>query len=581
MSRAYLALIERNRGSAVAAVNQAKALGFSTVYQHASITVLMQPKCRAVMLPAGKGVVLGALFRRSGPEGRIRELDPHDSGRLCGNPVVALNTSFWGPFVAFYDLPDGPGIFRAAMGSLACNYVATPDLIAASSDPRILRATKLASGYVDWEGIGEYLYSRDLPAERTALVGVSELLPGTQMKITSRTVEIGEIWSPWQFVTGEAGRNRDPLDERFRRTMLSCTHSLCAEHSSLLIGVSGGLDSSIVAAAIDRRHTLAQGLTITSEGIGGDETRWAQRVCDWLEFPLNTAAHSLDAVDFDRSVAAHRAKPSGRIHELAYHSLVKALANQIEASAFVTGNGGDNVLYYTHSSRPLIDRFLTEGLTSSLWSTARNIGNITGASIPQVLAEAFRVWIRERRSYHWKPDRSFLDQDILAHADRRPLDHAWLRTPKGGVPGKSAHIALLLRMLHHVEGYADEVDLPVINPMTAQPLVELCLGIPTWRTVEGGINRSVARRAFAGFLPPEILRRHSKGGPDGFARSVIRQNIGEVRGRLLDGSLVAHRIADATTLQTALERSVDHPDFPYMRILSLLDTEAWIAGWEQ
>jgi len=52
-----------------------------------------------------------------------------------------------------------------------------------------------------------------------------------------------------------------------------------------------------------------------------------------------------------------------------------------------------------------------------------------------------------------------------------------------------------------------------------------------WRA--GGRDRAVARAAFAADLPPAIIGRRSKGGPDGFSAIVLREHRTAIRERLL------------------------------------------------
>ncbi|MGK4422636.1 asparagine synthase-related protein, partial [Klebsiella pneumoniae] len=68
----------------------------------------------------------------------------------------------------------------------------------------------------------------------------------------------------------------------------------------------------------------------------------------------------------------------------------------------------------------------------------------------------------------------------------------------------------------YVEGHDPQDLLPTVSPLLSQPLVETCLGVPSWLWFEGGRNRVVARRAFAGDLPADVIWRRSKGTPDSF-----------------------------------------------------------------
>jgi asparagine synthase (glutamine-hydrolysing) len=92
----------------------------------------------------------------------------------------------------------------------------------------------------------------------------------------------------------------------------------------------------------------------------------------------------------------------------------------------------------------------------------------------------------------------------------------------------------------------------VLHPLFSQPVVEACLAIPSWEWRAGGIDRAVARQAFAADLPEEILRRRTKGGPDGFCAEIIRHHHARIRARLLDGALARQGILDRVAVEKAL-----------------------------
>src|SRR3546814_16146244 len=81
-----------------------------------------------------------------------------------------------------------------------------------------------------------------------------------------------------------------------------------------------------------------------------------------------------------------------------------------------------------------------------------------------------------------------------------------------------------MRTQQGVELYPRAVSPPHIAPLLSQPIVELCLSIPTWMWISGGLNRAVARKAFEGRLPAIITRRTHKGGPGGFDLAIYRRN---------------------------------------------------------
>lgn len=98
----------------------------------------------------------------------------------------------------------------------------------------------------------------------------------------------------------------------------------------------------------------------------------------------------------------------------------------------------------------------------------------------------------------------------------------------------------------HPVGYYDPFERAAapegVRPQFSQPLVELCLRLPTYLLTRGGRGRALARRAFASELPPEISNRRSKGGTEEFLKAVLDGNRDYVRGLLLDAGLLGTQL---------------------------------------
>jgi asparagine synthase (glutamine-hydrolysing) len=179
-----------------------------------------------------------------------------------------------------------------------------------------------------------------------------------------------------------------------------------------------------------------------------------------------------------------------------------------------------------------------------------------------------------------RPTPHFLDAEFVDSLGAVDLHHSWLDAPSGALPGKAAHIASILRVQPNLEasrGY----HLPVLSPLMSQPILEACLSIPSWEWRAGGRDRSLARRAFANELPRTILERRVKGGPTGFSAKLLDHFRLPIRDLLLGGRLAANRIIDPLRIAEVLREDapVNHPE--RLRILELVNAEAWIDHWTQ
>jgi asparagine synthase (glutamine-hydrolysing) len=114
----------------------------------------------------------------------------------------------------------------------------------------------------------------------------------------------------------------------------------------------------------------------------------------------------------------------------------------------------------------------------------------------------------------------------------------------------------------------------------SQPILELCLSLPTWLWCHGGMNRAIARHAFAKELPTSLHRRTSKAGPDSFLRAIFARNRAIFRDLLIGGVLDQAGLLDIPALDRALATGLDRPDPVIYRVLDLVEAENWARSWQ-
>jgi asparagine synthase (glutamine-hydrolysing) len=94
-----------------------------------------------------------------------------------------------------------------------------------------------------------------------------------------------------------------------------------------------------------------------------------------------------------------------------------------------------------------------------------------------------------------------------------------------------------------------------------------------------GLNRVIARDAFAGTLPTEIVGRRSKGTPDSFVVEIFEANRAKIWRFLADGLLAAHDIIDLPAILPVLDDLRPAHGIAYRRIMAFADVEAWARAW--
>ncbi|MDB5580801.1 MAG: asparagine synthase [Bradyrhizobium sp.] len=552
--------------------------GLSVVFEKGRTLILASPD-RLVTFPNDGGVVLGSLFERRGPPRAVHTIDDATAEAIITSAGGGLIEQFWGGYVAVLCAGERTVILRDPSGALPCYFVRAPGLVAFASDAGVLRDAGLLMPAIDWKNVVFYLFSSGLPTSATSLTGLKELLPGTAATIHETEVAIEMWWSPWDHVAIDPLRDERDNAEHLKRVVQGCVSALASSYPRILLGASGGLDSSIVGASLAATRATLICMTMVTEDPEGDERDYVRLLRDALGVELVEDYYSLDQIDLLHSCVAHLPRPSGRTHALAYDRAMHRAAGDHAIDAYFSGNGGDNVFAYSQSATSIYDRFRHEGIGRGVVRTLSNVCRQTGCTPWQAARSAFKVAGAGSHSYRWRADPRFLNADLVRELERRPLQHPWLSAPKGALPGKAAHIAALLRILPHLEGYDRALHVPMINPLMCQPVVEACLAIPSWQWVAAGRNRAVARRAFQDMLPPAIVNRTSKGGPDGFANQVIDHSRAQIRERLLDGRLAAQGLLDRDRLDDVLSDRRPNLGVEQVRILSLLDTEAWLDHW--
>lgn len=572
----YLLLARTGAGDSAALLDVLhQRTGFTVGFSNAGIAAFVNRDCRCIPV-AGRGCVVGTLFRRDGPAEPVGSFTPAEAASIADSSGDALLSRFWGGYVAAMAGSGAVTILRDPSAACPCYFARGAGYAAFASDAELLVESGLSGVEIDWGDVAGHFFRAGVPTPATSLRGISELLPGFSIAAQGGTESQVPRWSPWDLVRESAG-DRDAAAERLSRTVKHCVRAWAAGRGRLLLSVSGGLDSSIVAAALSDAGADVTCVTMYDSDPSGDERPFARALCARLGLPLIERPYRLDDIDITEPLGPHLPRSEDRSQALAYERAHLEVAREIGADAFVTGNGGDSVFGYSQSAAPIADRLLSRSSWRAIVETLLDVCRQTGCSL---LDAAARGWALARgpRGYLCRPNPLFLRQERLLELRGTPLEHPWLNAPPDALPGKAAHIAAILRVQQAFEPHRSR-SLAVLNPLFSQPIIECCLAIPTWEWREGGIDRSVARRAFADDLPPVILQRRIKGGPGSFAARILDDCRGAIRERLLDGQLARHGIIDTGALWAALADGRFCTDDERVRILEFVAAEAWLDCW--
>ncbi|OWR01249.1 asparagine synthetase B family protein [Sphingopyxis witflariensis] len=520
--------------------------------------------------------MIGHLFKKGRPSVRVRKWTGTRGSALAANNGQSLLGDYWGGYV-FVHVDDGrtAHVLRDPSGLLPCYVRRGRDRVVLAGD-----ITDLASPgprQVNFHEIARILASGDARGRITCIVDVEELIAGECLTVEKEELRVEQWWTPWDHV---APRHLD-IEEaaaQLRETIADCVGAWASCFSSILLGLSGGLDSSIVAAAATPRAGRLTALTLVSPGFTGDERPYARAAANSLGINLRDAGFDLADIDVGRAVTPQHPWPISPIFKQAVAAIHRTMELELAVDAHFSGNGGDGIFCSIRSVVPLLDRFLSEGPRLPLAATIRDMTTLTGADVLTVLR---RSWARYRRSggLHEPRFNGYgLAVDLLPKISARGFTHPWLAAPVDALPGKSVHVAFLMRAQKSIELYPRRRAPPHIAPLQSQPIIELCLSIPTWNWIADGSDRAVARKAFRDLLPKPIIDRTQKGGPGEFHLSIYRLQREHLHALLREGVLAASGIIDTSIL--------DEPEDPSwrgnareQRILALAAAESWARRW--
>lgn len=550
------------------------ALGLRPVARFPRGVALTEAATPMVTMADGTGLVIGELFAR-GSARRIDCLDAAAARAIEADNAVLIN-DHWGEYVALLAGRDDPLVLRDPSGARACYALGGQGVAVIMSDIAIATTLGLVDGAINWPLLGQWLAHPGIRTEATCLVGVDEILPGTVWSVAAGSPARRTVWTPWAFAAPDRQfADREEAVSALRETALLATKACAAQSTSALLEMSGGLDSSIVAACLRNAEIPVTCVSLWAPDPGADERPYAQAVADRIKAPIHFVRLAAEDVDIAAVSPIRKPRPVDHPLKRAADLVLEREGRNRNIDSFFSGSGGDYVLGYLTSSAPAADALLARGPGRTFVTAIADVAALHECSVWKVAGLAMRK-AQRRGAGGTSAARLFLSDEIRA---RQAPPHPWLAAPRDSWPGKREQIDSLIRC----QGIREERDrrriAPLRMPLLSQPMVETCLRVPSWMAVTGGRNRAVARDAFADHLPAPILRRRTKGNFTSFNAALFTRHRGALRDLLLGGRLIAEGLLDRGALERYLDTERPLADTAYPEILDLAGVELWTHGW--
>jgi asparagine synthase (glutamine-hydrolysing) len=430
-----------------------------------------------------------------------------------------------------------------------------------------------------------------VPAPLTFFADIRMLPPGHQLVYRDEAITTRAYWTPPAFAGHDAAAQSAAYLDELRATLEDAVRLRLLSDVPLGAFLSGGLDSSLIAAYM-ARHTSERVKTFAI-GFAGeqsfDETIHARRVAAVLGTDHHEFIVEPDAIELLPLLVWHHDQPFADSSAIPTYMVSKLTRDHVTVA--LTGDGGDELFagYERFHAAQLAARY-------------RQVPGVVRAGIAAIVnalpeATSYRGIARRARRFvsgaallppaaYFSWVRVFSDDLIAALVDgtsaHAPTDHfAALFDP--GDPRDfiaqllDVNLATYLPddLLIKADRSSMAVSLEARAPFLDHKLVELAARMPSNLKLRGGVTKHILKEAAAGVLPDDIIHRpkHGFGVPVGrWFREDLRGYAHEV---LLDPATLARGYFDAGTVQALLDAHTrGHRDHG-ARIWTLLTFEWW------
>lgn len=578
MDNDYIAILAPATGGITATIphltDALHAKGMRVRYASGPLTLFGTENLSTLSLPGG-GILIGRLFTRDGiainDSTRFPELS--DPARIRKHILETC----WGAYLLIQPDAQAPGAFLmtrapSAAGNLPCLYSLKDGSGFLTSDVSLAMRAHLYRNQIAWNFIVHRLRYPGIKTQRTGLADLFELPPGCSLRTRGTGVSVQQAWSPWDFVTPER-RYRDLRDaaEQIRHAVMVAVRAWTDTDRSILLELSGGLDSSIVAACLRDSHARIICCNLVTPVPGVDERHYARQMAEQLRVELHTEHLDFDKARFDFTPSLGSVAPAVGPLQYAVDATMEDAAERHGATAYYSGGGGDSVFCYLRTAAPSADAWRAHGFGAAI-TAVNDLASLHQCTLWKAgRLTLAKLWRSPPSPFHEDP--TFLAPGS-AYVEAEV--HPWFAAPAHALPGDRERIFDLAGNQLFQNQAARGSRRPMRFPLLSQPVMEACLRAPSWMWIAGGRNRAVARAAFADTLPPDVVNRQSKATYMSYLGAVYEKNKPRIADFLLSGCLSMQGLLDTHAIQALLAKPLVPRDQTFLRMFDLCMVENWV-----
>lgn len=551
------------------------------------------PKSNLYLLDRSAGAIVGTLFlarRANQAVGNCNRIDEEETAAIVATQGRALVSHYWGRYVAI--IRDMRArivrVIRDPQGGIPCFFTTVDRLTVVFSEIDDCYAFGLGPFDTNWSYVAACVASRYPSGTDCGYRGVTEVVEGQCIEVGSDgQVRSKMYWDPSSFAR-RALESEQSAAEQLRCITEQCVSAWCSGHEAIVHEYSGGLDSSIVLSCLRSAPTSPRLKCVnhySAASFMGDERAYARLGASQAGCDLCEVEDEVETVDLYRLLRMpRRARPAYIQGPLQREDIQRRVAQEFGASAISSGFGGDQILFCGPAATAAADCLRQHGARTRFLKYCSKVAQAERRVIWSVLSSANSI--NALPASRWADAvlnsnscSNLVPREVIEEWRERQSRtiHPWLASAMDLPPGKLQHIRYLMSAPTFSTPFTQPGDPERIAPLVSQPLIELCLQIPTYVLLSNGVNRALARRAFSDSVPRELINRTCKGAIDDSMWRLMERNLQFIREFILDGILVRERLLDRTKLESLLSNGAPPPSQRDISELMLqqLCNEAW------
>jgi asparagine synthase (glutamine-hydrolysing) len=399
------------------------------------------------------------------------------------------------------------------------------DLLVWGSEIKAVLASGVVPRRLDVDALGQFLAWEYVPGEGTMLRDVRRLRPA---EITRVDLDSGRIrsWRYWDLPLETAARSPQDWDDLLDEHIRLCTRRQMVADVPLGAFLSGGVDSSLVAAAMGQVQTFSIGFDDPTY----NELGYSRRVSEHLGVQHRTEVLSPDLIPLFQRLMHHMDDPIGDFSVFPTY-LVSALARR-HVTVALSGDGADELFggyetYVAHEKARMFRRlpaFLRQGVLvpavaalrprpakKGLVNKAKRF--VEGMGEPEVLGHArWRVFVSEvlRRRLFTPAAQTSLLTPVEAHIERLQRDAGCRDAINRGLY-VDVFSYLTDNCLAKVDRMSMATSLEVRVPYLDVEMVEFAFRMPGRFKLQNGVTKAALKRVAARHVPRDCVYRPKEG----------------------------------------------------------------------